>query len=142
MPAARQFALFRNAPGKEVIMELKTKRWQDWVNLLLGVWLFASPWLMNYAAEPPRASWNAHILGAVIAVIALAVMYAPRAWEEVVNFVLGAWTLISPWALGFANNKEVMLNTAIVGAIVAVLALWAAIKDKNTNGLWNTNRTA
>lgn len=35
------------------------------------------------------------------------------------------------WVLGPAAHKGAMANTALVGAVVAFLALWVAIKDKN-----------
>jgi len=26
------------------------KRWQDWVNVILGAWMVASPWILGFAA--------------------------------------------------------------------------------------------
>lgn len=77
------------------------------------------------------------MLGAAVAIVALAAMYASRAWEEVVNFVLGVWSVASPWVhgsmgpwvLGFADHKEATLHIVIVGVIVSALALWAAMHD-------------
>lgn len=105
---------------------MKTKRWQDWLNLLLGAWLFVSPWALNFAGELPRAATNAWIVGAAIILFAAAAIYVPQAWEEVVNFLLGAWTIASPWVLGFAGNGTATNSTLAVGVLVAVIALWAA----------------
>jgi hypothetical protein len=30
---------------------MKKNGWQDWLNMLLGARLFASPWLLNYADD-------------------------------------------------------------------------------------------
>ncbi len=38
------------------------QRWQDWVGLVLGAWLFLSPWLLTYAAAP-AAAWSAWAIG-------------------------------------------------------------------------------
>ena len=42
---------------------MKEKRWQDWLNLLIGIWLFISPWVIGFAGTRHAASWNAWILG-------------------------------------------------------------------------------
>jgi hypothetical protein len=30
---------------------MKERRWQDWLNLLIGVWLFISPWAVGFASS-------------------------------------------------------------------------------------------
>lgn len=120
---------------------MKTKRWQDWLNLLLGAWLFASPWALKYADDGSFAARNAWLLGAAIISVAALAIYLPRAWEEVVNFILGAWGIAAPWVLGFAAHQEAMTNTVVVGAVVAILALWAAVKEKDFQRLWHRGQT-
>src|SRR4029450_12571154 len=44
-------------------------------------------------------------------------------WQDVANFVLGAWLFISPWVLGFSD--AVATNAWIFGIIIALLALSA-----------------
>jgi urease accessory protein UreE len=39
------------------------KRWQDWVNAVLGVALIASPWILGFAQARGVAAWGAWILG-------------------------------------------------------------------------------
>jgi hypothetical protein len=43
--------------------------WEEWINLLLGAWLFASPWVLKFS-DNPTISWNAWIVGALIFLIA------------------------------------------------------------------------
>ncbi|MBI2291685.1 MAG: SPW repeat protein [Betaproteobacteria bacterium] len=51
-----------------------TRRWQDWVNMLLGLWLFVSPWPLQYASHE-AAAWNAYGLGtAIVAFAAVAIL--------------------------------------------------------------------
>lgn len=119
---------------------MKTNRWQDWINLMLGAWLFASPWLMNYADVLPNAAGNAWALGAAIVLLAAVAMYMPMAWEEGVNILLGAWVAISPWVLGFTSNEEVTTNAVVVGSLVTVLAIWAMLQDPEFRKHWHKDK--
>jgi len=95
--------------------------WADAVNLLLGAWLFLTPWLFSYTAEN-LASWNAWIAGLVIALLGIAALTAFAEWEEWVELIAGIWVAISPWVLGFSAVTSAMGWHVIVGVIVAVLA--------------------
>ena len=33
------------------------QRWEDWINFVLGVWLFVSPWILGYLSVG-AAAWN------------------------------------------------------------------------------------
>src|SRR5262245_41275837 len=97
----------------------------DVVNLILGAWLFVTPWFYDFAGG--AAGWNAWIMGGLIALLAIAALAAFAEWEEWINLLLGLWVLVAPWALGFAENVSAMGNHAVVGIVVAVLAaieLW------------------
>jgi len=108
---------------------MKSKRWQDWLNLLLGAWLFVSPWVMRYADPTSHAAWNAWLLGAAIVIFAAVAVSMPKAWEEAVNIALGVWLVVSPWALRFSDQANVRLNAVIVGLLVMALAIWAMVLD-------------
>ena len=108
--------------------EKLTKQWKDVGNLVLGVWLVISPWVLSYAAEP-RPAWNAHIVGVIIAVAALAALISFHAWEEWVNTALAVWLLISPYLLGFTTMTQAVWNQVIVGVLVGVLAIWTAATE-------------
>jgi hypothetical protein len=41
---------------------MKVKHWQDVINLVLGVWMIASPWALAHQTDG-RPTWNAVILG-------------------------------------------------------------------------------
>lgn len=99
--------------------------WQDVVNCLLGVGLFLSPWAFGFEAEQ-AAAWNAHVVGAIIAVMALAVMFAFQDWEEWVSVALGAWLVISPWVTGFSAVSTAMSIHVVVGVATLVLAIWSS----------------
>ena len=91
----------------------------DVANLILGAVLFFSPWIFGFGAG--RASENANIAGIIIAVLAIAALAAFAIWEEWLNLIVGLWTLVSPWLLGFQGTRA-MIVCVVIGAIVAILA--------------------
>ena len=77
------------------------KNVQDWINLVCGVLLFISPWVLGFSGElmAARTAW---VAGIVIGVMAVAAMVQFAEWEEWVALIVGVLVLISPWVLGFA----------------------------------------
>jgi hypothetical protein len=51
-------------------------------------------------------------------------------WQDMVNFIIGAWLLISPWAMGFEAQATMTANFAIVGLALMALALGALFVPK------------
>ncbi len=100
------------------------KRWEDWVNLVLGVWLFLSPWILGYAAIQVPA-WNAFIMGVAVVVFTLFALYVPKRWEEWMNSIIGLWMVISPWVLGFSVLTLSTWNAVIVGIVLLAISLEA-----------------
>jgi hypothetical protein len=97
--------------------------WEDWTNLVLGLWLIASPWALQFTGDPATA-WNAWISGGIIAIIAAAALYQVQKWEEWSNVIVGIWVASSPWVLGFSNNPVTTWNAVIVGLLVLCVAGW------------------
>lgn len=46
-------------------------------------------------------------------------------WQDPVNALLGAWLVISPWALGYQGETTAMANAILVGVALAAAALGA-----------------
>jgi len=99
------------------------KHWEDWANLVLGVWLLGSPWLLLGAGEEQVAMQNALAIGVLLVVTQVVTLLAFRTWEEWGNVALGAWLVISPWALGIVSPTS-QANFVIVGALVLALSLY------------------
>lgn len=114
---------------------LSAKRWQDQLILLLGLWLFITPWVFTYPIPSPQA-WNAYVAGAVIAILAAFELYKTYFWAVVVNLLLGIWVAISPWVMKLASQRELMWNELIVGVAVIVLALWEMRTDPELHKHW------
>jgi SPW repeat len=101
-------------------------QWQDAVNLVLGLWLIVSPWILAYAAEqiPSR---NAIVAGVIIAVAAAAALFAFRVWEERVNVALATWLIASPGELSSRERPRAYRGTVISGLrrISTMIFAWA-----------------
>ena len=101
------------------------------LNVIAGLWLIISPWILHDQAQ--RAYTNNVILGIAIAVLAaIRVGGAYRAaWLSWINLVLGLWVIVSPWVLQFpASQTQAFWNNVIIGAIVAILAIWSALATR------------
>lgn len=101
------------------------RRWQDWVMLVLGLWLILSPFVLGYPDYTGIAAMNSYILGIAVAVFAIAALIRPQMWEEWVNLVLGLWLIIAPLVLGFRAETVAVANHFIVGLLIAGDAFWA-----------------
>lgn len=103
-------------------------RWQDWFNLVLGVWLIVAPFIGIGASNSDVAAGNSYVLGAAVAIFAIVALASGRVWEEWVNLVLAAWLIIAPFVLGFSDQTGAMWNHVIVGLLIGADALWAALQ--------------
>jgi hypothetical protein len=100
------------------------ERAYDLLNLIFAALLFISPWVIPYSGET-AAAWNAWIVGVLVAALAAIALMWSEEWPEWVNAVLGAWTVVAPWILGFATNGA-RWTQLILGALVLVCAAWGA----------------
>ncbi|HHV56018.1 MAG TPA: SPW repeat protein [Firmicutes bacterium] len=42
--------------------------WQAWVNIILGLWLIVSPWVLKFS-DQSTPMWNSIIVGIVVAIL-------------------------------------------------------------------------
>ena len=115
------------------IYESAKKHWQDGLNLILGLWVIVSPWVLGFT-DVQYAPMNAVVIGIVIAVMALWALISFQEWEEWVNIFLGLWLVVTPWLFGFAAMSSAATagsayaaswNFVIAGLLVAGLAIWS-----------------
>jgi hypothetical protein len=105
------------------------KRYQrtpDILNLILGIWLFLSPWIVGFVGTV-AAAWVAWLSAIAIAIISIAALSAFAEWEEWINLLLGIWVLVSPWVLRLTSQHTptmVLFFTGLVVAIIAAIDLW------------------
>jgi hypothetical protein len=96
------------------------------INVLLGIWLIASPWVFDYGGRPAVVSTV--MVGALIAIIAASRLASMRSTAGLsgVNLLLAVWTIASPWLYGYAANVGAAWDNVILGIVVALLAIWSS----------------
>jgi len=96
------------------------KRWRDWTTLVIGSYLVFTPWIFGTFRDE-ASSANAWVTGVCVVTLALwALLEAgPRA-GELTRVGIGAWLLVSPFALGFAGSVMAW-NAWIAGVLMVAL---------------------
>ncbi|MEU0672189.1 SPW repeat protein [Streptomyces sp. NPDC006172] len=103
--------------------------------MLTGLYLAASPWIAGFNGLT-TLTVNNLITGIAYALLLSGFGHAyerthARAWAAV---VLGAWTVIAPWAVaGEVDTTRTVVNNVIVGLIALLLALAAAMAAGETD---------
>ncbi len=100
-------------------------RWQDILNLMLGIGVGISPWLLGYAETLQAATWNAVIVGVAIVVLAAIDIDVPAQWEEWTIVALGAWLAVSTYVFGLIELRMAAMVTIGAALAIVVLGLWA-----------------
>ena len=111
------------------------KRWQDWLNVILGAWMVTSPWVLDFVTS--LAAPTAWILGAAIVVFAGSAVYMHKTWEEALSIILGICLFVSPWAVGFAEQRTPAMNAVSVGLFVTAFAVWAMVRETAVQKWWH-----
>lgn len=102
---------------------LISKRFIDWINLLLGIWLIISPWALGTAANGV-ATTILVVMGFTLAAFsAWALVRLEDRAAEWWSFFLGIFLVALPWLFNYRTTRVDALNSWIVGIVVAVLAL-------------------
>ena len=122
-------------------MHLSTRRWQDQLMVLIGVWLFISPWVFLYPPGTP-AAWNATLAGAIIGILAAFDLVRTYVWAVLFNIVVGAWVTISPWLVDTVNDPAMTWSLVIAGIATIVLGLWELRSDPELYRQWTDSGAA
>ncbi len=112
----------------------RSRRWQDLLNVMLAIWLFFSPWVLQFgghaSAEQPAvgmagaqaAAANAWVLGAIVFLVSVSALSRMELWQEGASLVLGVWIFIAPWVLGFSGLHAASFDHWIVGALIFAIS--------------------
>ncbi len=99
-------------------------RWQDWASVMVGIWLVASPWQLEFTLNLPEKG-NACGLGAALIIFNLiSACRKVDEGQEILNILMGIWLIMAPFAFSFYTDKNVSLNLIVSGVVVTVLASW------------------
>jgi hypothetical protein len=96
--------------------------WTGWISMILGIWLFVSPWALRYAYHG-ASFWNNLLLGILVLIVGIVIgstgSSAPSRW----NTFFGLWLIISPFLLRYSRLEAVMVNDIVVGILVLLVSL-------------------
>ena len=107
------------------------KDWQDWVSLFLGIWLCLSPWILHFT-DDEAATNNVVLVGFIMIGAEVFTFSALRLVEELIDVVLGAWLIISVWALGVSAPTARMTIIA-TGLVVLLFSLYEVWDNRRTS---------
>ena len=101
-------------------------RWAAWLNVIAGAVLAIAPFALGYYALSEIALYEAVVVGLLIAGIALwsAMGTAAPAYLDYILALIGGWSMVAPFVLGYSTTVEVARNTDVaIGIAVALIAL-------------------
>lgn len=104
-------------------MNANTRR-QDWINLLLGAWLFVTP-AIGIGPATGVVAGNAYALGFLVMVFSVWALSQPGKGKEWANVLLGVWVIAAPFRLGYTEDELALWNALVVGSGIGANALWA-----------------
>jgi hypothetical protein len=96
---------------------------QDYVNLILGVMLFLSPWALGFTGETTaaRIAWFG---GIVIAIVASGAIVVFAEWEEWLSLLIGLGVMASPFVFGFGHVMNAVMAHYVIGLLVFASSAW------------------
>lgn len=102
------------------------RHWQDWADLMLGMLILLSPWLLSFT-EAQAPTVNAIVVGGLIIALSVLAIRHLAAWEEWVQIALGVWLILSPWLLDYSAANGARSSHVAFGLLITLLAaseLW------------------
>jgi hypothetical protein len=106
--------------------------WTLGASALLGVWLMASPDILNSVGG---AADSDHLLGALVVVVAITAMAEVGRAFRFFNILLAVAIVVAPWVLSGASFVA-RLNDLAAGVLLIALSLPRG-KIQNRYGGWN-----
>ena len=96
-------------------------RWQDVGTILLGIVIFATPFIFE-ATAVTAAAWTAYIVGVLLVGAGLwsATLEEPMPAIEVAPLAIGAALFAAPWILSYTGTTTMAWMSWIIGALAFV----------------------
>jgi SPW repeat len=107
-----------------------------WLNLLLGLWLMLSPFVLAFLNQAVfKVLWEDLILGFGIATFSLCRLLSRRSEEiaiaDWIVTALGFLTFVNPFLYSYYNVTVAVWNNVIIGSVVFLLAAYQDWKDSD-----------
>lgn len=111
--------------------------------LILGVWLVASPWLLEYV-DTAAAALVTWLAGPVVVTVAFLTEGAAHGrTAQAVGILAGDMLFLAPWFLGYSDIRLAAVNSWFVGITVSALCAWQFTdhRDRGRSGRGAGHRT-
>jgi len=104
------------------------------LNVLAGIWLIISPWVLGFNHDMAMAALWSTLIGGIVVLVLAAIRLATTGTEGLswINLLAGVWLIISPFVLAFTAAQMAMGNAMFLGILVAIFSLWAALGSQTT----------
>ena len=107
-----------------------------WLSLIAGIWLMASPEVLDYGEED--AAWNPIVVGGIVVLLAAIRLGAGPyggSWTAWTEIAAGAWLFLS--GIWLPESNEAVWNAVGVGILVVFLGLvgLAAVEGRRSTTL-------
>ncbi len=93
--------------------------WTLLVSTALGIWLMASPSILD---SDGAAAHSSHVVGALVVAVAIMSLADVGRALRFINVLFGAWFILAPWLLNGSTTGSA-LNDVAVGAVLIALSL-------------------
>jgi hypothetical protein len=109
-----------------------------WSNLLLGLWLMSSPFVLGFIKQAVvKVLWEDLLLGFGIATFSLCRLLSKRNEEiaiaDWILTALGFLTLANPFLYNYLKMPLAAGNNVIIGSIVLIFAAYQDWKDSEAS---------
>jgi VIT1/CCC1 family predicted Fe2+/Mn2+ transporter len=109
-------------------------RWQDWINAVLGVILFITPFVFGDTSHT-AAAWTAYVGGALLFVFgAGSLLFRWDTTVEYLPLIEGVLLFLAPWVLGFSGIRAMAWSAWLIGVLVFISAGSALVAGGNLTG--------
>ncbi len=104
---------------------MNEQRWQNWLSLLLGLYVVATPWSIPYFFPPtstiPVIEMVEWFTGLTIVIVSLSGLWSLMLWNEWLKLAIGAWLVVAPWMIGFSHNVPFAYNDVVLGVLLVAI---------------------
>ena len=101
-------------------------RWQNWLSLILGIYILTAPWLVPYFLPPTSASTMIEIAGSAaglaLAIVSISGILDPETWTDWVKVLIGMVLLLIPWILEFSDTIPFTYSFVLGGMVLVIIS--------------------
>lgn len=101
-------------------------RWQNWLSLILGIYIAAAPWVVPIFLPQTSASTMIEVAGLIaglaLAIVSMSGIFDPEIWTDWVKVLLGMVLLVIPWVADFSDNITFTYNFVLAGMVLIIIS--------------------